>query len=104
MKEIKDIKGVEIEVGDKVVFSVGTALKTGVVLRTRLRTGHYGGSSIVRVKLDVPEPRGAKHTWQQVNSHWVKVPVNPVDVPAPRTEREVYGCTSRLLVLDTPIQ
>lgn len=62
---MKDIKGKEVSVGDKVVFKGGSCLTTGVV--AQLRTGVRYGSEVqvVKIKLDVAETRGDSFIYEK---------------------------------------
>ena len=61
---LKDCKGRDILQGDKVVFTVGTDLVTGIAEFVGIQKRIYGSSyDAVKVKLDIPLDKGYRRNY-----------------------------------------
>jgi hypothetical protein len=69
---MKDCTGREIEAGDEVAFSVGTALLTGTVVEFKTRRSRYYADTnpYARIKLTVPEQKGGRWQMNEVAQSW----------------------------------
>lgn len=103
---MKDITGRELEAGQRVVFSVGTALKTGIVAYIGEKASY--GTSFPRCKilLEKPEPRFKQGHWlRDANGRYVQDPETGMgtyvngEEKRPLTHRDIYE-EKRICILD----
>lgn len=92
-----DCKGKELEEGQRVVFSVGTTLKTGTVQKVRIRHSYGNEYPIANVFLDEPIRRYEKGTYERGEDGFYRH-ING-DEKTPQTVRYVDS-SDRILILD----
>ena len=82
----------------RVAFTVGTKLITGVVANLKQSKG-YHGNEVINVVLDEPEERTERGEWTRdaVTQAWHMIPGKP---KKPRLMRKVFDASRRVLVLD----
>lgn len=101
---MKDIKDVDIKVNDNVVFSVGTKLMTGTVVKVR----EGRARETVRVRLHTPEQIfGYGYYQKDANGEYIRdangYQVWTRDVVRLREFRDVASTAYRLMVCNPPI-
>jgi len=66
---MKDVQGIELELGQRVTFSVGTALKIGIVERIRLANRYNRQFEVARIRLSEPIRRyeRGEYIWDAAN-------------------------------------
>lgn len=102
---MKDCKEKELEIGQKVVFTVGTKLITGTVTRVRIANRYNNIYPTVKIRLDIPERRYKKGGWLRNldgtiqtdgNGDWV---YQEGEEKEPKVFRDCYQ-SDRIMVLD----